>query len=81
MSFLADAQAVLTGAIARLTVHYGRDRVFAGGDLPGPRRLKVPTRHGRVRREVYTDPHRTDPAPVHVHLHGGAFLMRLPRAA
>ncbi len=79
MSFLADAQAVLTGAIARLTVHYGRDRVFAGGDLPGPRRLKVPTRHGRVRCEVYTDPHRTDPAPVHVHLHGGAFLMRYPR--
>ena len=79
MSILADAQAVLTGATARLTVHYGRDRVFAGRDLPAPQRLKVPTRHGRVKCEVYRDPGRAEPSPVHVHLHGGAFLMRYPQ--
>ncbi len=79
MPLLADAQALLMGATARLTVHYGRDRVFAGAELPAPRRLKVPTRHGRVTCEVYRDPRRAGRAPVHVHLHGGAFLMRYPR--
>ncbi|WP_229053940.1 alpha/beta hydrolase [Aeromicrobium sp. Leaf350] len=79
MGLLADAQALMMGASARMTVHYGRDRVFAGGDLPDPRRLIVPTRHGRIRCDVYADPTRTEPAPVHVHLHGGAFLMRYPK--
>ncbi len=78
MPLLADLQALMMGASARMTVHYGRDRVFAGGDLPDPQRLKIPTRHGRVRCDVYRDPSRTEPSPVHVHLHGGAFLMRYP---
>jgi acetyl esterase len=46
--------------------------------LPAPTRIKVPTRHGTV--HVFL--HRPRPgghAPaVHVHLHGGAFLMRFP---
>src|SRR5512141_2787346 len=64
---------------APLTVGYGKDLVLAGADLPAPTRIRVPTRHGRVRCEVYRpDAAQPDP-PVYVHLHGGAFVMRHPR--
>lgn len=68
---------------ARYTVDYGRGLDFtaeAGTRLPRPQRVTVPTRHGRVRCTVQRPPEGvgTGPAPVVVHLHGGAFIMRHP---
>lgn len=71
--------ATLMHATARFSVRYGEELRFAGGDLPGPRRHLVPTRHGPVPVHVYTDPAWTqEPRPAYVHLHGGAWLMRHP---
>lgn len=67
----------LMRASARFTVSYGDNLRFAGTDLPAPTIEKVPTRHGRVPVHVYRPPNVENPA-VHVHLHGGAFLMRYP---
>lgn len=75
---LADLRAWMMQRSAPLTVHYGRELLVAGQDLPAPDRVRVPTRHGTVRCEVYRPPGREQP-PVHVHLHGGAFVMRHPR--
>ncbi|MBF4163682.1 alpha/beta hydrolase fold domain-containing protein [Nocardioides acrostichi] len=66
--------ATLMHHTARFTVRYGADLRFAGRDLPRPPRRSVPTRHGDVRVFEYGDPS----APAHVHLHGGAWLMRYP---
>lgn len=63
-------------ATARFTVSYGDNLRFAGHDLPAPKRVHVPTRHGRVRVYLYRPA--PGPLPVHVHLHGGGFLMRYP---
>lgn len=63
-------------ATARFTVSYGDGLRFAGQDLPAPRRVLVPTRHGRVPVFLYRPG--PGPLPVHVHLHGGAFLVRYP---
>ena len=41
---------MLIHAGARFAVRYGEDLRFAGSDLPRPRRLRVPTRHGPVPR-------------------------------
>ncbi|QYJ05723.1 alpha/beta hydrolase [Nocardioides panacisoli] len=72
--------ATLMHATARWTVDYGRDLHFAGRDLPRPRRVRVPTRHGTVRIHVHHDPRwPAGPRPVHVHFHGGAWLMRYPQ--
>ena len=68
-------------ATARWTVRYGDELRFAGTDLPAPRRLKVPTRHGPTPVHVYRDPAwgpATEPRPTYVHFHGGAWLMRHP---
>ena len=56
---------------------YGDRLRFAGRDLPAPARVRVRTRHGRVPVHLYRPP--GDDLPVHVHLHGGAWLMRHPR--
>lgn len=77
MSFGHDVYALLSGAMARWTVRYGEQLRFAGGDLPSPTSRRVPTRHGKVRVDVYEPPGVTAP-PVHMHLHGGAFIMRYP---
>lgn len=68
-------------ATARFTVRYGEELRFAGTDLPAPRKVKVPTRHGSVPVHVYADPawDRTEARGVVVHLHGGAWLMRYPQ--
>ncbi len=73
-------QATLLHATARFTVRYGEQLRFAGSDLPRPRRLQVPTRHGPVTVWEYAAPalRGRDDTPVHVHLHGGAWLMRHP---
>lgn len=74
---VADLRAWLMQRAAPLTVHYGRPLRFAGRDLPRPQRVGVPTRHGEVRCAVHRPPGVALP-PVHVHLHGGAFIMRHP---
>ena len=63
-------------ATARFTVSYGDRLRFAGQDLPAPKRVLVPTRHGKVPVHLYRPA--PGPLPIHVHLHGGAFLMRHP---
>ncbi len=78
MALLADAYAGLSGLTARWSVRYGEQLRLAGNDLPGPRSLRVPTRHGRVKIDLYRPPAVDRPA-VHVHLHGGAFMMRFPK--
>ncbi|MDR7251099.1 acetyl esterase [Nocardioides sp. BE266] len=63
-------------ASARFTVRYGEHLRLAGSELPSPERITVRTRHGKVPVRLY----RPAPGalPVHVHFHGGAFLMRYP---
>jgi acetyl esterase len=78
MALHHDATALMSGLLAPLTVRYGRDLQLAGQDLPRPTRRRVPTRHGRVGVEIYRPPGVAAP-PVHVHFHGGAFMMRYPR--
>ena len=78
MALIADLYALLSGAMAPMTVRYGEDLRLAGNDLPRPVSRKVPTRHGRVKVDVYLPPGTANP-PVHVHFHGGAFMMRHPR--
>lgn len=61
------------------TVSYGNELQFAGQDLPAPTSHRIPTRHGKVKVEVYRPRRDTGTAPVLLHLHGGAFIMRYPR--
>jgi acetyl esterase len=78
MAVLADLYALLSGALAPVTVRYGRPLQLAGQELPGPVSRRVPTRHGQVKVDLYRPPGIERP-PVHVHFHGGAFMMRYPR--
>ncbi|MEJ7795698.1 MAG: alpha/beta hydrolase fold domain-containing protein [Nocardioides sp.] len=59
---------------ARFSVRYGEELRFAGGDLPAPTRVMLPTRYGSVPAHRYPG---TRPGS-YVHFHGGAFLMRYP---
>ncbi|WP_216842648.1 alpha/beta hydrolase [Arthrobacter sp. NEB 688] len=77
MTLLDDVRALAMQASARFTVRYGEPLRFAGSDLPAPQRLRVPTRHGTVRVDLYRPPGVERP-PVVVHFHGGAFVMRYP---
>lgn len=83
MGWYADATALLVNLTARWTVRYGDALPLDGRDLPGPTRLRVPTRHGTVRCDLHLprpgDESDAAPPPVYVHLHGGAFVMRHPR--
>jgi acetyl esterase len=68
--------AMVLHATATWTVCYGDNLRFSGDDLPAPRRVRVPTRHGPVPVWVYRP---SSPAwAAHVHFHGGAWLMRFP---
>ncbi|GAA1939619.1 alpha/beta hydrolase fold domain-containing protein [Nocardioides hwasunensis] len=64
-------------ASAPFTVRYGDHLRFAGQDLAAPRRIHVRTRHGRIPVHLYGPT--GEARPVHVHLHGGAWLMRHPQ--
>ena len=66
-------QATAMHATARWTVRYGEQLRFAGSELPAPEVVRVDTAHGRVPVHV----HGTG-TTAHVHLHGGAWLMRHP---
>jgi acetyl esterase len=61
---------------APLSVKYGRGLDFSGTDLPGPGRIRVPTRHGNVRCLVFRP---EGAVGTYVHLHGGALVMRYPK--
>ncbi|MDP3968899.1 MAG: alpha/beta hydrolase [Nocardioides sp.] len=69
-------------AAAPISVRYGDDLRTAGLDVLRPARVRVPTRHGDVRCDVYL-PHPSEVTaalrPALVHLHGGAFIVRHPR--
>ncbi|SDT16253.1 acetyl esterase [Nocardioides scoriae] len=73
-----DRRAWLMQVLAPLTVRYGRELLLPGTRAPAPRRVRVPTRHGEVGGLLYRPAGSTRP-PLHVHLHGGAFVMRHPR--
>jgi acetyl esterase len=79
MTLLDDARAWMMQKSAPLTVRYGEPLRFAGRDLPAPERLRVPTRHGDVRVDLYRPPRAGTAPPVVVHFHGGAFVMRHPQ--
>lgn len=80
MGLVRDVQAYLVQRSASWSARYGDDLYFSGTDLPEPTTIRVPTRRGPVRCEVYR-PQVSGAArpPVYVHFHGGAFLMRYPR--
>ncbi len=79
MALLADLRALMIQLSAPYTVRYGDSLYFSGTDLPKPTTVKIPTRHGLVRCELYRPLERGASAPAYVHFHGGAFLMRYPR--
>lgn len=81
MPLIADAQAWMLQRSARWTVRYGDalQQLNRGPTIEDPDRVRVPTRHGRVRCDVYRPPGNEAAPPVYVHLHGGAFVMRHPR--
>lgn len=78
MGLIADLGALTTQWSARTSATYGRKLYFSGTELPKPRRIKIPTRHGSVRCDLYLPPDVSNP-PIYVHFHGGAFLMRYPK--
>ncbi|WP_101613337.1 alpha/beta hydrolase [Amycolatopsis sp. BJA-103] len=77
MRFRDRLTATVMYASARWTVRYGEALRFAGNELPSPKAVWIPSRHGRVRVYVYRPP---DPFSdgAYVHFHGGAWLMRHP---
>lgn len=78
MALTSDLSALVAGLTARWTVRYGEQLRFAGSDLPAPVSRRVPTRHGRVKVDLYSPPGVERPG-TYVHLHGGAFIMRFPQ--
>jgi acetyl esterase len=80
MGLVDDATALLMNLTAPFTVRYGDRLQLARDEVDDPTTVRVPTRHGDARCFVYRPRtgRRTAAAspPVHVHLHGGAFLMR-----
>ncbi|MBC7631740.1 alpha/beta hydrolase [Aeromicrobium sp.] len=78
MGLTSDVTALMMQAAAKRTARHGDGLVFSGADLPAPLKRRVPTRHGRVRVDLYLPPGVERP-PVYVHLHGGGFVMRFPK--
>ncbi|NUR05417.1 MAG: alpha/beta hydrolase fold domain-containing protein [Nocardioidaceae bacterium] len=78
VSLRADVTAYVLQKTARWTARYGRTLQLDGTELPAPRRVRVPTRHGSVGCLVYRPARPTTPLPCYVHLHGGAFMLRHP---
>lgn len=78
MGLMADFTALTMQWSARTTVNYGRKLRFSGTNLARPRKVRIPTRDGSVRCELYVPPGAAN-APIYIHFHGGAFLMRYPK--
>ncbi|MGN6251617.1 MAG: alpha/beta hydrolase [Marmoricola sp.] len=81
MTLLADVRAWVLQRSAASSARYGDvlQQLNRGPRIAEPDRVRVPTRHGRVRCDVYRPPGSPTAPPVYVHLHGGAFVMRHPR--
>ncbi|ROR89906.1 alpha/beta hydrolase [Nocardioides aurantiacus] len=83
LSSRADRRAWWQQRLAPLLVRYDRELVAAlrrPGDRPvRPTKVRLQTRHGRVDALLYAPEEQRCDLPVHVHLHGGAFVMRRPR--
>lgn len=76
----ADRRAWWQQRLAPLLVRYDRELLpVLDSPVVRPTRLRLPTRHGPVRVLLYRPPGRDGRLPVHVHLHGGAFVVRHPR--
>lgn len=79
------ASALIAQKLAALTLRVDKQLYFATRPIAKPEVLPVPTRHGTVRCLVYL-PHLDAPLHghggekphVHVQLHGGAFMIRVP---
>ena len=78
MGLSSDAAALLMQVSGRMSARHGDALQYAGQELPGPIRRRVPTRHGAVKVDLYLPPGVDAPA-TYMHLHGGAFIMRFPR--
>lgn len=79
MALFADMSAYLMQKSGPRTVVYGKALYFSGLDLEAPTSVRIPTRHGPVRCDVYRPREAAGvPPPVYVHFHGGAFIMRYP---
>lgn len=76
----ADRRAWWQQRLAPFLVRYDRD-LLPVLDTPvvRPTRVRLRTRHGAVPVLLYRPPDRSEHLPVHVHLHGGAFVVRHPR--
>ena len=68
MGLRADTSAFVMQKLAPLTVDYGKALYFSGTDLPGPVKLRVPTRHGTVSCDLYRPRDDGFLPPVSVHL-------------
>lgn len=79
----ADRRAWWQQRLAPLVVRYDRELVAAlrrpGSRPVRPTRVDLPTRHGHVQCLLYAPDSHRGGLPVHVHLHGGAFVVRHPR--
>lgn len=52
--------------------------MLAGGELAAPQTMKIPTRYGEVRVEIYRPLKAVDNPPVYVNFHGGGYVVRGP---
>lgn len=77
MGLIADARAMLIQKTAPHTVRYGKPLSFTGSEVADPDSVLIPTRHGKVRCDLYRPRQDSDP-PIYTHFHGGGFLMRYP---
>ena len=79
----AERRAWWQQLLAPVLVRYDRELVAAlrrpGEPVVRPSRITLTTRHGPVRALLYAPTEHRGGLPVHVHLHGGAFVMRHPR--
>lgn len=81
MPLLADVHAWMLQRSPHRGGRYGDapQQLNRGPVVADPDRVRVPTRHGRVRCEVYRPPGGEAAPPVYVHLHGGGFVRRHPQ--
>lgn len=79
MALIHDLRALLVQKTAPFSVRYGEQHRYSGNQLAPPTSIKIPTRHGQVRCDVYQPDDVSGTPPAYVHFHGGAFVMRYPR--
>lgn len=75
---LQDVRAYLMQKVAARAVNYGEKHRYSGNDIAAPTSIRISTRHGLVRCDVYRPLATGVQLPAYVHFHGGAFIMRKP---